>query len=290
MATDQSDHSAVQGDAPQTWSVCKRIALSERLIQTDGEGSADDHNSYSYQFTSEIVRRAGKAMDTLVKAHQFACELARGVWDFAVEIGELRELGLTNSDLRWLICAGLVTRGEERESTADGPRRFQRGGALTLTEKSCFVLTEAGIALFQATLGDPPHGHTPVEHGPVGAGVGSGAGRVSSSRAHDRTRLPRWDRDRRELCLGDLVVKRFRVPAGNQRRILEAFEEEGWPVRIDDPLPPEPSQDPKTRLHHTIYALNQNQKNQLIRFQGDGSGQGVRWARVLGNGNGKPSS
>jgi hypothetical protein len=94
--------------------------------------------------------------------------------------------------------------------------------------------------------------------------------------------VPKWDRDRQELRLGDVVVKQFKVPAVNQERILAAFEEEGWPVRIDDPLPPATDQDPKARLHDTIVSLNRNQKHPLIRFYGDGTGQGVRWGAVVG--------
>ena len=77
--------------------------------------------------------------------------------------------------------------------------------------------------------------------------------------------------------MGGIVVKQFKVPALNQERILAAFEEEGWPVHIDDPLPPHPEQDPKRRLHDTINSLNRNQKKPLIQFLGNGNGQGIRW-------------
>jgi hypothetical protein len=76
------------------------------------------------------------------------------------------------------------------------------------------------------------------------------------------------------------VVKQFKSPAMNQETILTAFEEENWPPRIDDPLPPEPDLDPKRRLHATINSLNGRQKNPLIRFVGDGTGEGVRWELV----------
>ncbi len=72
--------------------------------------------------------------------------------------------------------------------------------------------------------------------------------------------------------------------------VLTAFEEEAWPVRIDDPLPPHPEQDPKRRLHDTITSLNRHQRRPLIRFVGDGSGEGIRWESLGldgdGNGNG----
>jgi hypothetical protein len=63
----------------------------------------------------------------------------------------------------------------------------------------------------------------------------------------------------------------------NQERIIAAFEEEGWPRRIDDPLPPHPEQDPKHRLRDTIKSLNRHQVNRLLHLTGDGTGQGVRW-------------
>ena len=76
------------------------------------------------------------------------------------------------------------------------------------------------------------------------------------------------------------LVKHFKWPALNQETILAAFEEEGWPPRIDDPLPPLPEQDPKRRLHDTIKCINRNQKHHLIHFHGDGTGEGVIWEFV----------
>ena len=59
-----------------------------------------------------------------------------------------------------------------------------------------------------------------------------------------------------------------------------AFEEESWPPRIDDPLPPSPNIDSKKRLHDTIKSLNRHQKQRCIRFMGDGRGTGVRWEPI----------
>lgn len=65
--------------------------------------------------------------------------------------------------------------------------------------------------------------------------------------------------------------------APDQERILAVFQEESWPDRIDDPLPPVPGITPKRRLHSTIQCLNRNQKTHLLQFHGDGCGCGVRW-------------
>ncbi len=91
---------------------------------------------------------------------------------------------------------------------------------------------------------------------------------------------PHWNAERHELKVNRQLVKRFRWPACNQETVLMAFEEEGWPDRIDDPLPPQPEQDSKRRLHDTIKCLNRNQINQALRFHGDGTGEGVLWELV----------
>jgi len=88
---------------------------------------------------------------------------------------------------------------------------------------------------------------------------------------------PHWDAMRRELIVGGQVVKRFRRPAPNQEAVISAFEEEGWPPAIFDPLPPDAEQDCKQRLHNTIKALNHSRLARVIRFRGDGTGQRVVW-------------
>ena len=90
-----------------------------------------------------------------------------------------------------------------------------------------------------------------------------------------------WDRNRRVLRMDGCVVKQFKVPSPSQETVLAAFEEEGWPPAIDDPLPPQPEQDPKCRLRRTIQKLNANQKHPLLRFRGDGSGQRILWESTL---------
>jgi hypothetical protein len=93
----------------------------------------------------------------------------------------------------------------------------------------------------------------------------------------DTARIPRWDPKARILTLGSNVVKQYRVPSRNQEAVLAAFQEEGWPHRIDDPLPPRKDLHPKYRLHFTIQSLNQSQRERLIRFFGDGTGEGICW-------------
>ena len=80
--------------------------------------------------------------------------------------------------------------------------------------------------------------------------------------------------------MGNLIVKEYRVRSPNQEAALSAFQEEQWPHYIDDPLSPMPDQSPKQRLRDTVKRLNENQKNRLIRFRGDGTGERVRWELI----------
>lgn len=84
---------------------------------------------------------------------------------------------------------------------------------------------------------------------------------------------PQYDGDRRELRIGRKVVKRFRRPAPNQEVVLKAFQEEGWPTRIDDPTP-------NGRLRETLRALNEKQKEGHVRFEADGTGKGIVWVPI----------
>jgi len=203
----------------------------------------------------------------LAEAYHYAQDAGRDVWDFAVEIDSLSALGLTPSDLRWLVCKGYLRHACEITPPGEERRSFRPCGLLTFTRETCFVLTEAGTSIARSACDG-----SMVLAGSVVAAVASrdGDGRASSQ-------VPIWDLVRRELRLGGRLVKQYKLPSRNQETILTAFQEEDWPPVIDDPLPPQPEQDPKRRLHDTVKSLNRHQKCRLIRFMGNGTGEGVRW-------------
>jgi hypothetical protein len=219
-----------------------------------------------------VLRRSREALRLLMEARQYAAEVERDIWDFAVEIDTLQQAGCTNSEFRLFVCKGYVDHAKETTLAGEEARTFQRRqrpGGLTFSRRTCFVLTDAGNR-FACSVLTEPSAETPC-------GLVACTNLVAEP---PETPKPQWDRERQELRFGDIVVKQFKVPAANQERILAAFEEEDWPVRIDDPLPPNSDQDSKRRLHDTINSLNRNQKQNLIRFVGDGSGQGIRWELV----------
>jgi hypothetical protein len=88
---------------------------------------------------------------------------------------------------------------------------------------------------------------------------------------------PQWNRERGELTIGDRFAKRIQNirQATNAGRILDVFEEENWPERIDDPLPD--GRD-AYRLKAAIASLNRGLIG--LRFSRDGTGEGIRWKRT----------
>jgi hypothetical protein len=216
----------------------------------------------------------------LLQGYRYAGESARSIWDFAVEIQDFKDLGLTSNDLRWMICHEWVEHASEVRGLEEHGRRFEQQRSLSLSPLSCFVLTELGVSVAaQISLGDntgPRLRSSPDSTGSVSPAIDFAATQEAGR--------PRWDAERNRLYAGTLLVKEFKLPCPNQGTILMAFEEEHWPARIDDPLPPNGDTDAKTRLSSTIKSLNKYQKNRLIHFMGDGSGEGVRWEFVDRNG------
>jgi hypothetical protein len=206
------------------------------------------------------------ALAQLAQADACARSTECSPWDFAVEIATLITEGLTTSDLRWLVRKGYLEHAYEVTRPQDAARRFRPCRNLAFAERTCFVLTEAGARLVAAQ--DPP---PPDDPRPAGRREGL-EGRPTRA-AH----VPSWDRDTRVLRMDGCIVKQFRAPSPSQEAILVAFEEEGWPAAIDDPLPPHPAQDAKRRLRNTIQSLNANQKNPLLHFRGDGTGRRIVW-------------
>lgn len=203
------------------------------------------------------------AIQLLHEAHLLALDAGRDKWDFAVEIRHLRQQGLHESHLRWLVCKELVEHAKEITPAGENARTFQRTGELTFSESTCFVLMHSDVEIPASIR----------QHGTVRM-PGVGESRRSVVR---ESCLPCWDVDRHELSFSGYLVKRFKHKSRNQETILAAFHEEGWPGAIPDPLPPNGDTDPKRRLNDTIKGLNHHQENELIRFRGDGTGEGVIW-------------
>ena len=215
---------------------------------------------------SDPAARCRAALQCLAEAHWYARDAQCEIWEFAVDWNELSATGLAPRDLRWLLKKGYIARAREVTAAPAVVRHIEPAGP-TFGHDDCFVVTDAGLAVLRAS----GVGATQPDAPAIFA-----INRVSS--VEDRAGLrPHWDAQRRTLAVGDTLVKRYRQPSSVQELILAAFEEEGWPARVADPLPRRGDQEPKRRLHDAIRALNQHQAASLIRFGGDGTGEGVLW-------------
>lgn len=194
------------------------------------------------------------ALAILLQAHLAARSVNRSPTEFACQLASLQRSGVGESELRLLVSKGLAVHLTELTAQNDGERCFRPAANLRFSEASSFLLTEEGLAWAAGSSSVTSPG-------------GAGAQAIK----------PFYDQQRRTLFFGKRVVKRFRVPAVNQELILRAFEEEGWPPQIFDPLPQTPGIDPKKRLHDAIYRLNIHQECALLAFAGDGTSNGLLW-------------
>jgi hypothetical protein len=188
------------------------------------------------------------ALAVLLEAGQCARHLGQESREFAVELPCLLAAGITPGAIRWLMHSGYAEHLVETTPPKSGKRSFREAAGTALGASSCFVLTDVGTALALR-----------------GAGPAAPAAK------------PTWDQDHRELCLGPFVVKRFTQAARVQETILAAFEEEGWPDRIDDPIPPSADLDPVNRLRSAVNNLNRGQRPPHVRFGVCNCGSAVSW-------------
>jgi hypothetical protein len=224
-----------------------------------------------------VPARIRPALAVLRESLEYAEQTGSDRWEFAVEIDQLSALGLSRNDFRWLVRQQLVEHRREVTLERENGRHFAATGDLTFTDRTCFVLSDRGRQLD----GVEPAARLPsVELESTAPGDGRShclPSKVNDVLPSESHMTPRWDSAKRMLCVNGTVVKRFKWSAANQEAILAAFEEEGWPPRIDDPLSPQPEQDAKRRLSDTIKCLNRKQANPLLHFRGDGAGEGVVW-------------
>jgi hypothetical protein len=193
-----------------------------------------------------------KAVLVLLHSHRVCASLrGRGPQEGAVGWPVLQEVaGADAACLRSLAAAGLVE--EVGGAPAGGPRPQSR-----------FVLTEAGCRLAVEAAATPTGPRLAARTFPTPPAPGE---------------KPRWGRAARELWFAGRAVLRFTRGARNQERVLEAFEEQGWPARIDDPLPPASGVDPVERLRDTVRHLNARLGGAPLYFRPDAEGRAVFWS------------
>ncbi len=228
-----------------------------------------DHLSAEFEW---IRRRLSEALELLSLGYRYATASDASVQEYAVTFESLRDAGLNECDIRWLVSQCFAEHFIEFTLPGDPSRSFRPGG-VAISSTSCLTLTEEGFFFARQIAG----GITESSPEPDRTCESSGSMPESPESGRCESSHPIWDTERQELWYQDALIKRYRLPSPNQSAILSAFEEDDWPPRIDDPLPPRADQDPKRRLHDTIRNLNRSHRRSLLRFVGDGSGMGVLW-------------
>jgi hypothetical protein len=239
--------------------ICRHFRHTGRMLMNDSIHPDGAEVSNDLPISDGI--RAALAL--LKRARDCARDVQANPWNFGLEIGQLYAAGLTITDLRWMVVKEFVEHADETSVHGDEHRSFTPSRGLTFLPTTCVLLTKKGAALAAAWAKAPPPDEIPGANG----------------KSHPlASRKPRWDAARRELALGERMIKRFRVPARNQELVLSAFQEANWPESIDDPLTGEFDIDPKTRLNDVVYRLNHKQLACLIRFHVNGRGGRVYWS------------
>jgi hypothetical protein len=84
--------------------------------------------------------------------------------------------------------------------------------------------------------------------------------------------IPVWEADAGVLHFAGKVVRQVSPRATNIRLILNAFQEDKWPIRIDSPLP---RRTDSRKLREAVRSLKHGLTG--LDFICDGKGEGVQW-------------
>jgi len=222
-----------------------------------------------------ISSEVANGLKVLAEAKRFQDQSSLAQNQFAIELTNLREHGLSINATRWLVQNGFVTHWIEIGQRQSNTRYFEEGGT-AFEKRSCFSITEKGLEFFES-IGPPAIHQRELK---LLSDLALVKDQISSS-GQEVPALPQekphWKSERKELWYCGQLVKSYRLPSPNQIAIISAFSEDGWPDRIDDPLPQTGETSPKRRLQDTIRNLNRSMKSEFMRFLGDGSGEGILW-------------
>ncbi len=251
-------------------------------MRVDTARSDGDRTGVS-NFGTELLLtiRADHSIETAItilrRAGLFARDCQRAAWDFAVEFSDLKSVGVTTDEIRWLVGKGIIEHAVEVTPRGSSGRTFDSIGGFTFNNRSCFLLTSFGLQVASLLLDNED---SALQSSNSASDEPNENKNCDKENYENTIGSPSWDADRHELRFQGKLVKQYKGRAANQQAILNAFEEENWAARIDDPLPPALDQNSKRRLSDTIKSLNGKQRNPLIRFSGDGTGEGVIWSVV----------
>lgn len=200
-------------------------------------------------------------LDILNDAYQRCARNGIDIWQYAVEVDQVYRLGASVNQIREAVQLGFCSLRSETTDARYHQRTFRKVHSLLIPSNACLIITTKG----REQLDRIRESGESIDH-------------ISKSSMRPADFIPEWNSELRQLKLEGIIVKQFHRKARNQTIVLAVFQEDEWPRRISDPLPPNGT-DPKRRLNDTIRGLNTNHltPKPTIRFRGDGSGTGVIW-------------
>ena len=206
-------------------------------------GEVSGHTLFSNdEFGHRKAVQFSSFLQLLLEANEYSSDLTISPWEFSVDLAQARTMGINLNDLRWMIGRSWI-QCHQGESEAEDLRNATN----EKSQSSRYIILDSGVTALRCVReGDAST--AAIHTVKVAQAFGGNFPKEDST--------PQWNVERRELTVLGTVVKRFRWPAPNQETILSVFSEEGWPSRIEDPLPQGNGLDPKRRLGDTIKCLN----------------------------------
>jgi hypothetical protein len=194
------------------------------------------------------------ALAELLCASLYSQKLKEDPWEFALSLDELQKASLTVTNLRYLVHEGYVEHRVCHAGPGERDGNNRPTHKLHFDPESRFLLTASGVALAQR-LGAAKE---PDPDGPA----------------------PTWDRDGGQLLLGGVLIKRFRCKAQSQYAVLDAFQKQGWPAEVANPLSGLGYRSAEERIKDAVGKLNTGQSGARIRFHLLQQGRRVSWDRL----------
>ena len=83
-------------------------------------------STYHSPTDHSIPQRARRSLELLRDAFEYARQSNCDLWEFAIELEQIKQPGISISDLRWLARMDLVQHAVEVTAYNDGQRRFEK--------------------------------------------------------------------------------------------------------------------------------------------------------------------
>lgn len=227
--------------------------------------SPPDNNEAGFE--GWCAERNREGLRILCDNFQYADHLGACPTAFAASMKRLREAGMEDGALQWLLWRGYLL-----QVAADGSLLASSGGQRRrrppqFQDDTSFILTDAGVAFASGWIR------------PALPALDSG-GRSSHAEIVEPDPLApdvAWDAAAGVLCVSGVQVRRVRKDASVLREILDAFQRADWPLQVRI-LPTDADSEAKLRLRNCVQRLNRGCER-AIEFHTCDHGTAVCWRR-----------